>query len=348
MAQVLKLEYICTQAERSEAQTLGLRQQLGRGSKWRTRVVLFAILFGVVLGFYFEVRQSWSDPVMRYALGGALVFACGFVFWKRRAGRGAPTTTRVEISEAEVTVVVGAVKITTPWSGFGDCLESPNLFVLVDRPKTLLTILPKRVFPTESWQSWFRNLANHRPRPEERPQSAGAPLAVSPERSTLQFRLGVRDYVDRALASFRTWGLILGVAGMILGLSISAGMHPSPHAVYSATQVYFMFMLPTTLLMAVMIIAIASVYPWFLHRRLLTPQEVSLTADAITCASADGDASVPWTAYARYKETRRSFILWKGQVWMLVPKRAFASAEELDRCRALFATHLERSRWFFG
>jgi hypothetical protein len=348
MAQVLKLDYICTPAERSEAQTLGLRQQLGGGSKWRTWVVLLVMLIGVLLAFYFEVRRDLSDPFLPYVLGGAFLFACGVIIWKSRTRRGPSTVNQVEISDEAVTVVMGNVRLTTPWAAFSDCLESPNLFVLVDRPKTLLTLLPKRAFPSESWQTWFRNLANNRPKPEERPPRAAVSLASTPERLTLSFRLGLRDYVGRALASFFTWGMVAGVAAMILGITISAAFHPSPHPVYSITQVYFMFMLPTTLLMALMIIALASIHPWFLHKKLLTHQEVSLSADDITFASADGTSRVPWTTYARYKETRRSLLLWKGRLWMLLPKRAFASADELDRCRALLARHLIRSRWFFG
>jgi hypothetical protein len=159
---------------------------------------------------------------------------------------------------------------------------------------------------------------------------------------------GIKLISDPALASFFTWSMVAGVAAMILGVTISAAFHPTPHPVYSLTQVYFMFMLPTTLLMALMIIAIASIHPWFSHRKLLTDQEVLLSADAITFASADGASSVPWSTYARYKETRRSLLIWKGRLWMLLPKRAFASADQLDRCRALLVRHLGRSRWFFG
>lgn len=347
MAQTLQLEYICTEAEMREAQTLALRKQLGGGSKWRTRLVLFLILVGVLLGLYFQMRQ-FPDRYGVYVVGGAFVFACVFVFWKNQRRKRPSIANKVEVSEREVIFKAGEVGATTLWSGFSDCLESPNLFVLIDRPKTSLMVLPKRAFPSESWQTWFRNLASNRPKYEQSSETNSPPPASSANRITLKFRLGLRDYVDRALSSYFTWGMVLGFAGLISGVAIYAGAHPPPHPVYSTAQVYFFFMLPMTFVMALMIIAIASVRPWFEHKKLLIPQEVVLSADSITSAAADGTGTIPWSTYRCYKETRWSFIIWKGQLWMLLPKRAFSSLEEMTRCRALLEANLRESRWFFG
>ena len=55
-----------------------------------------------------------------------------------------------------------------------------------------------------------------------------------------------------------------------------------------------------------------------------------------------GHASFP-----HYKETPWSFILWQGagKVWLLLPKRAFASSEDMARCRELLAGHSKPSIW---
>jgi uncharacterized membrane protein len=350
VAQKLQLEYTVTAAEMDEAQSLGLRKQIGGGSKWRTWVILLALLTGLLVGFYYQIRHDVPAAYQPYVFAAIFIFAFAFVLWKRR-GRGRHTVpNRVEISEEEVRLAVGDVKIAWPWAALSDCVESPALFVLIDRPKAVLMVLPKRVFPSESWQTWFRNLANNRPKPSEQALSPRAPLASSGERIVLRFRLGFRDYLDRAAASWFTWGMILGFAGMILGISIYEGQHPPPRAVYSVTQVYFMFMLPATVVMAVMVIFIAAAHPWFSHTKHLIPQEMALSEESIGMASADGTSEVPWTTYTRYKETRWSFILWKGRggVWMMLPKRAFACADDIDRCRDLLGRHLRRSRWFFG
>ena len=57
---ILHLEYTCTEAERSEAKKLHERQELGRGSKWRTRLVLLG--FAIVMGLEFYVRILRNEP----------------------------------------------------------------------------------------------------------------------------------------------------------------------------------------------------------------------------------------------------------------------------------------------
>ncbi len=350
MSQNLALEYTCTAAEMEEAESLSLRRQLGGGSKWRTWLVLLVMLVGLLLVLYFELRREVPAAYIPCIFVTIFLFALVSVLWKRKVRHRQSVANKVEVSNDGLVAAIGGVKLASPWSAFSDCIESPNLFVLVDRPKALLMVLPKRAFPSESWLTWFRNLANNRPRPAEQAQTPRAPLLHSADVLIVRFRLGFRDYLDRAVASWFTWSMILGVAGMILGISIREGAHPSPRAVFSATQIYFMFMLPATLLIAVMIIFIAAIHPWWSHTEHLVPQEMAFSNESIAAASADGSGVLSWTTYSSYKETRWSFILWRGwgRFWMLVPKRAFGSADELERCRALLAARLRRSPWFFG
>lgn len=134
MSQILRLEFICSNVEKKQAGTLLLRKQLGGGSKWRTLVVLALILVGVILLLYFQVREQVPAAHRPYVF--AVVFAIFiFVFLRNRSKRPNAIATAVEVTEKEVTILEGDAKITSPWSAFSECLESPNLFLLVDRPK---------------------------------------------------------------------------------------------------------------------------------------------------------------------------------------------------------------------
>ncbi len=348
--QILRLEYGCTAAEKREAESLSLRKQLGGGSKWQMWVVL-GVMLVVVLGlFYAMLRTQVPAPYRPYVLLGTFAVFVFIFLRNRRATRGSKATNTVEISEAGITLLMGLTKISSPWSFFSDCLESPNLFVLMDRTKSTLLIFPKRVFPDEASQGWFRSLAGPRLKPAEPLLAPGVVPADSTDRIVLRFRLGFRDYVHRTLFSARTWGAVLFLAAATLGLTLYAGAHPPPRPVYTIGQVYFMFVLPITVFVGMLMVLFLAVNTWFSHKPHLIPQETILSQESITFISSDGTGVFPWTIYTSYKETSRCFIVWnpKGGAWMLLPKRAFASPEEWSRCRELLAAHLRRSNWFFG
>ncbi len=71
-----------------------------------------------------------------------------------------------------------------------------------------------------------------------------------------------------------------------------------------------------------------------------------------TCTDAEMEQArelvLPWSRFARYKEACWMFILWRGPFWIMLPKRAFESWDDVDRCRHLLQSHLQRSRWFLG
>jgi hypothetical protein len=97
-------------------------------------------------------------------------------------------------------------------------------------------------------------------------------------------------------------------------------------------------------------ILIASLYAWRTHARYVDPTEAALSEAGITFAGSQASGVLPWSSYKHYKETPWSFILWKGagSISTMFPKRAFSSAEDLNRARALFGQNLQRSRWFLG
>jgi hypothetical protein len=352
VSEILRLEYGCTHAEMEEAQSLSLRKQLGGGSKWLTWVVLILILIGILLAFYQQILREVLPAYRPYVIAGLVVLIVGVTTWKRLARKNSPQRTRVEISETEFVILGPDSRVAMPWSAFGDCLESPKLFALVDRPKGILFVVPKRAFPSESAQDWFRALVRTRRSRVEpvTPSVSSNQRVVSSDQVTLGFRLGYRDYLDRTVASYRTWGIYLVVLVMIIGITLYSAAHPPPNAVDSAVQVFFMFEVPFLLVMMAVMTLVISVYTWRLHAKYLLPQELVLSGLSLEFSGEDGQGMLPWSTYTRYKETRWSFILWnpRTSLWTMLPKRAFASRDDLERCRSLLARHLLKSRWFFG
>jgi hypothetical protein len=279
-------------------------------------------------------------------------FSCLFAVGKRnfRKNVPAPLPAKVEVSEKDFAILGPAAKVTMPWTAFSECLESTDLFVLLDRPKGMLIVVPKRAFPSEESQTWFREqatsgLSQTTPAWNELPALAPS---TSPDRITFRFQLGFRDYLDRTLASWLTWGMCLAVAGMFIGVSLYSAAHPPPQAVNSATKVFFVFMVPFFLVFVTMIVLIFSIHGWRSGAKYNAPQEIAVSEVAVDFASTTGSGTLPWSSFRQYKETLWSFIIWRGSHWMLFPKRAFASWDDLNRCRELLDRHLQRSRWFLG
>jgi hypothetical protein len=216
----------------------------------------------------------------------------------------------------------------------------------------MLLVISKRAFPSESSQTWFRGEANIRLSFVQQPPTVAPDLATSPRADSVRFtvQLGFWDYFDRTIASWRTWGFLIAMAGLMLGVGAYAAANPPHDAIYSATQMFFMFEIPFLVVMTAIIILIGSLHSWLSNIKHSAPQEVAISEDSIVFSGADASGALAWTVYTRYKETPWSFILWKpgGSAWTIFPKRAFASPNDLLRCRALLDRHLAKSRWFLG
>ncbi|HSY19520.1 MAG TPA: YcxB family protein [Candidatus Acidoferrales bacterium] len=346
----LKLEYVCTEADMKEAQSLNLRQQLGGGSRWRALLALYAIFGGVLVLFYFQIKTEIAPQYRPYFLalaGAAFVF---FFFKQRRRLKPPDKPTRLEVSEQGITILNDATRIDIHWSGFSQCLESPNLFVLLDRPKRFLITLPKRAFPDAAAQDWFRSQANQ-------PSAVAASTAdvpFTPKQSaaadgiTLNYQLGYRDYVNRTVTSWRMRGIALAIYAAAIGMCLYQGMQPpTPERVNSPAKV-MCIMLAVMTVMTLCFIPIISFFMWRRDTKYLTPRQLVLTDEHIVFAGPDGQGVLPWTTFTCYLENRWSFIVWntRGQAWDMFPKRAFASAAELERTRELLKLRLRPSRWF--
>jgi hypothetical protein len=353
MAQTLRLEYTCTTDELKQAQSLNLQKQVGGGSKSRTLVIQLLVLIAMLATVYFRVTREVA-PAYRPLFLLAVIGVTAFFFFlrKRKRATSAQLPRTLEVTETEITIRGPGSNVAMPWTAFGDCLESPELFVLVDRPKRLFVTIPKRAFPNEQWLTWFRQQSENRWRLPEQPAMEPPAIAASPsgDCAEIQVRLSFRDYVDRTIASTFTWGFLLFLTAIFAGTGVAAAANPPPDAVFSATQVFFMAMLPFLLLMIPIVIFIGSVHSWFTNRKYSVPQNVVLSNESIVFSGAAGSGTLPWTTYTRYKETPWSFILWNPSTsaWTIFPKRMFTSLDDLNRCRVLLARYLTVSRWFFA
>ncbi len=257
------------------------------------------------------------------------------------------------MTPTELTILEQGSTVTMPWTAFSECLESRDLFVLVDRSKAALLTIPKRVFPSETWLNWFREQSNHGLQAAaDQPRTDPAAISTSSSVDWIKFRvrLGLRDYFDRTIASAKTWGIFLFVAAMVIGVGLVAAANPPPHAIYTPIQMFFLFQVPFLFVMMAVLIVVISVYSWLSQIRHSDAQEVAISEESLIFQGALAQGALPWTAYARYKETPWSFIVWNpaNSAWVMFPKRAFKSADDLRRCRELLARHLAYSRWFVG
>src|SRR5262249_42109739 len=124
---------------------------------------------------------------------------------------------------------------------------------------------------------------------------------------------------------------------------------PPPHPVNSNTKVFCLFVLPFCTLMSAAMVPIIAFKTWRDHTKYLVPRRLVLGGEAVEFVTSHESGTIPWTNFQFYLENRWSFIMWnpRGRSWDLLPKRAFASAADLERCRALLKLRLRPSRWFF-
>lgn len=333
-----------------EAQSLNLRQQFGGGNRWRSLLVMFGILGGLLVLFYFRIRDEVPVKYQPLVLAAVAALFLFFYFQQNRSRKKPAKPPRFEITSQGVTVINGEIRVEQRWSGFAQCLESPNLFVLLDQAKRYLLVFPKRAFPDAAAVDWFRAQANQ-------PVSVAAstadvpfsPVASPPANGVvLNFSHGYRDYLSRTVMSWRTRGIFALVYGTMIFTWAYQTWHPSPTAVVSPTNVFLIITGIFTLMLVFLTLFIAW-QSWRTDAKYLSPRQVVLTDECLFGTGKDCDSRLPWTTYKYYLENTRCFLVWnsRGQAWDMFPKRAFSSAADIERCRELLQRHLKKSRWFF-
>lgn len=349
MATRLQLEYTCTSVELNEARALYERDPVGRKAKLRSSLVL-SVMFVVFLALiYFRIRTEVAPKHQPWFLliAGGVILLGYHSFQSNSKKPGAPT--KLEISEKELVFVCGEARTSCLWSAFSQCLDSPNLFVLMDRSKQLLYTIPKRAFPDQTSQNWFRCLAS-----QSNPTSAPSGEIrhtlpqQSPDAILLSYQLRYRDYLIHNISSWRFKGIALLMLFISIGSCLWQAIHPSPDAVNGPWKV-LAIMLPLCLGMLVGVIFLVSSFWWFSESRHRERQQLAISDVGIDFISRDSSGLLPWTTYQNYFENRWSFFVWnsRSSVWFMFPKHAFATELEQEKFRAMLQKHLRPSRWFF-
>jgi hypothetical protein len=345
----LHLEYTCTEAELKEAQSLNLHRQCGGGPKWRSRVVFYAFVAVIAVLVYLRFKAEIAVKDRPWFIGLVIVVFVALQVFKRMTRQKSGDSVRLDVSAEELVFHGSNGRTAMTWGAFSQCLESPALFVLLDRPKRVLYAVPKRAFPDEPSLNWFRGLANQPPGGAEFSGSDGsAPGRFAGQGITLTVQLQYRDYLTRMLTSWRSKGTALGIFAFIIGTVLYSAAHPVPDAVNSPATVFLIMVAILTPMLFVMFFVITFIW-WHSEKKHLTPKQVALTGEGIELVDRDGRNLFVWTAYKHYLENRWAFFVWnpRGSLWLMFPKRAFASPLDLEGCRDLLRTNLKPSRWFF-
>jgi len=341
----LRLQFAVSHEEASEAQSLVLRHQVGGGSKLAALLLLTATLIALLAAFYFQLprgqRSLW--------FGILVVIWIGALVWTRAKKKPTPQTNTVEITPQSLRLITSGADLDQSWSAFSQLLESQTLFVLVDRTKTVLITLPKRAFPDQSSQNWFRSLLDTALAQSPKRSSQIPVRATDPDALTLHFRYTYREYLGYTLATWFTRLVMLGVLGVIGYVIVQAYLRPVPNAVYSTGAVLLM-MSPFFLLIFCMPPLIFSIKDWLAVRKQVTEQTVILSNDGLTMTEPTGDTHLHWSNLRFYKETRRLFILWSAPraPALMLPKRAISSESDVQKLRALLDKHLQKSSWLLA
>jgi len=349
MGAPLQLEYTITTADQKAAEALQSHHSMGGGPKWRSQLFLWLFLGVTITLLYLRFRME-VKPADRGWFVAVVVGALIFVSWYNRYCRQREISpTRLTVSERELVLESGGGRVVLPWLGLGKLLEDPALFLLMDRPKRLVYLIPKRAFPDAAAQDWFRDLAQQ-PHPEPSnvlPEPVAPPVVTTADGITLSFQLGYRDYLMRNLVSWRMKAVALLVLGMIAFATVNVMLQPDPQAVRGPGEM-LTIMLPMVAGMLGVMFALVSLYQFYLDRPYRERQELVLSTQGFDFSTRTSRGLVPWRNYECYLENRWGFVLWNRQSALYVlPKRAFASEAELARCRAWVQANLRKSRWFF-
>src|SRR5678815_5814446 len=111
----LELEYVCSDTELEEASSLASRVAIGGGSKWRSRLILFAVYAVLLFGFDLQLRRSLELPARLCILAGVAATSVVLRLTRRRPKRGPPPPPiRIEVSETDLTFVNDGIRVTMP------------------------------------------------------------------------------------------------------------------------------------------------------------------------------------------------------------------------------------------
>lgn len=330
-----------------EAQRLNIQRQCGGGPKWRSLLVYSAIIV-VTIGLLVVRFVTEVAPRQRvWFIATCIVIFFVILFFKRKTRQKRDEPARIEISDQELILSGRNGRTVMPWSGFSQCLESPALFVLLDKPRRLLFAIPKRAFPDEKSQDWFRTLVKQLENPIASPAGESfMPGRIAGKGVALTVQLGFRDYLARMLTSWRIRGIVLGLMVLFAGFCL---FNPQPVNPEIPRGRMLLIMLVSAVPIFAVAFFLALLVTWRSEKKSLQPKHLVVGSEGIQFAGRDGSGLLAWTTYKYYLENRWAFFVWnpQGSLWLMLPKRLFASPMEVEECRDLLHTNLTASRWFY-
>ena len=353
----VRLVFRCNAAEWAEAKAVLRQYQLGGGSKLLSWVMFVLLCAAGIAIIWWRTKQLVPAPFQFYLPAAtAVLVVCFLVYdrWKKVLG----PLTCVELSARGVRVFNDDSETMIPWSGISRRVESAQLFLLWNRRKSLVCIIPKRALPPEVYDvEWLRQI-------EVGPRNGAAEIALAAEALSaaspgakasdlrVTYRLGFWNWFDRSMASYRgARGMGLYWLVMVICVGIFVCLEaPNPNAKRQAWEVFCYYLLPLAVIGAVFMALASSAASWLGAGQFREEQSVTLGDEGLTVSSRDKVTIQTWDTYARYKETRFSFLMWSvsSRNWLLLPKSAFDSLQSVEKCRDLLAAHLTRSTWFFA
>jgi hypothetical protein len=269
-----------------------------------------------------------------------------------------PEPVILEFTGKGMTFLSGTGREEVDWTAFGRHIEINDLFLLEMTEARQWIMLPKRAFSgageLERFRVWLL-LRSTAPALTETPAQWGS-TGLSRPRSTSrviqgEFCYRFPDYLDRVLASWFTRAIMLLIMGTAVYSYIEihreGGFDPS----YSILTRIAVTAVPTSVLMLFTPLVFAA-KEWFADTHRHDLQNLQITEQGMIARSFAGTAERTWSIFSRYKETRRSFLIW-GKVagkaqsdYVLIPKRALGRAEDVEWFRSLLSARLQASSWY--
>lgn len=340
----LELEYTCTQDEMREGQAVGLYDLLGRGSKWRTWLVVYGCTTLILASVLDSHMKAFPLPQRLLLIAGISAGVVALLPLLGRFLRFPLVSTRLVASGRGLLVETNDSCITLPWTSFSRILETSGLVMLMYQKNQQALVIPKRAFPNEEAVQALRSMVAQRPKtpappscalPSDAPGDSSAAITVQPAPS-------FADFLDVYASSWRYRLPVAFVATIMIGQTLLSDNEEA------------LKVLPIQLGLLAGGLSVAVIF-WVVvlvrkHRGNPHPTRYILDARGIQSHGADGSARVEWTESFRYLETRRNFFVWKtfGSPPIMLPKDSFASPGDVENARNLLSTHLKRSRWVMG
>lgn len=342
----LQLEYTCTEKELSDAQFLFSQHQSGGKPKWQAQISYYGFP-ALILGVYIVLAAPENRFSMIVALAVVVTGLLIHSLFKRPKLKKPPGQIKLEATESELVIDTEYGRTTMPWSAFSLCLESSTVFALVNRAKTLVYTVPKRAFPDEKSQEWFRAIAQLLA-----PGTASSGTEkVIPDKSatkgiTLTVQLRYGDYLNKAFISWAGKAFCLAFVALVVMIYFISTEPPDTEHLRDRASI-----IPLSLgaagLPAIFLLNLLK--SWRSDKEKgIYPVSLSLSSEGVGFACQNATGNLSWTVYKYHLENRRAFFIWNPNpsAWLILPKREFASPLDIAQCRELLKSNLKPSHFF--